>query len=150
MTYLIKFRTDPAAARRETMKQKRLSVCKQNHAKENLRIFACVMYICVGKYMVRGQNEMAPRRPTKALKKGNMNPTITVNITYPVLHSSLKKLNSQHPRMLYSAVMNLLSGHLLRLHLSTNANTGSNEVDSFACISKVNKPVWFKEAMIIS
>lgn len=74
--------------------------------------------------MVSGQNEMAPRRPTKALKNGNSNPTMTVNITYAVLHSSLKKLKSMIPRTLYSALMNPFSGHFLLLHVSTNANTG--------------------------
>lgn len=72
---------DPAAARREMIKQAKLKICNQIQLQENLGILACAMCISIGKNTVSGQNVEAPSSPTMSLKFGNAIATNVVNIT---------------------------------------------------------------------
>ncbi|CAL5379201.1 unnamed protein product [Camellia sinensis] len=119
---------DPAAATSDMIKQDKLSSCSQIQVEENLRIFACEMYISTGKYTVKGQKAEAPRRPKKSLKNGSNIAMIVVKITYAVLQTNRKRLLLKVPpngmAMGYSLAMNPLCGHRLLLQLSTNPNIG--------------------------
>jgi len=80
---------DPTAATRVIIKQNPLSNFMPIHIEEYLGTLACVRYISVGKYTVKGKNDMAPSNPTMLLKNGNMIAITVVNITYIVLQINL-------------------------------------------------------------
>lgn len=119
---------DPAAEMIDTIKQAQLRILSQVHVKENLLILDCLMYISIGKYTVKGQNDKDPIRPKKSLKNGN---TIAINAvitTYAVLHTTLNKFMLYVPHNgtfnACSPVTNWLSDHFSLLQFSTNPNIG--------------------------
>jgi len=119
---------DATTPTRVTIKQNPLSSFILIHIQEYLGTLACFKYISIGKYTVKGKNDMAPNRPTMLLKNGNIIAIKVVIITYTVLHITLNMFILHVPTngilALYSCVINLLCGQRLLTQLSTMENIG--------------------------
>jgi hypothetical protein len=63
---------DATTPTRVTIKQNPLSSFILIHIQEYLGTLPCFRYISIGKYTVKGKNDMAPNKPTMLLKNGNI------------------------------------------------------------------------------
>lgn len=111
---------------KDRSKKEKLKVLSPNHLVPFLMFFLA-MYISTGKYIVNGQNPMAPKRASISLKKG-IAIAITVNTTTNMLlQTNLNKLslNFIFPMLIgYSLLTKLDLSHLCLAHVSTIVKMG--------------------------
>lgn len=67
----IKNATEPMAEATEIRKVRRLMLCSKHHLRDQVGIFWALMVHWTGKKTVRGQKQMDPIMPIRALKKGS-------------------------------------------------------------------------------
>ena len=115
--------TDPAAASNDATRQKPLRPCKKSPRHDDRETPVLTMYISIGKNTASGQNDIAPRSPTKSLKNGNIIATNVVNTTYELRHTTRNGLSLSFHH-LYSLLSNLFPGHTRPHHASTAAKMG--------------------------